>query len=532
MRCTLGYLASDRFRWQMTARIPAKEIMRATLMYHAAALLPSVLGLSQNLLPWTIAIRSDEAGTAEAPWEITIKAASDSRITSSEGALLPGSYMESLPNGETKAALVLRASVPAGKTVSVSTVDELTLFTGSVVRSIYDAESDTWTITAADPLSAQGMDEEFEIVRAGDIADVIPFEFLDLSQGTAFPTVPVSDGITLRYWVQLLEALRGARLYYDPVEGSYVLSDNPRAWNLSKVLAFSEEVDASQYFNLVVAEQNDSWEENAARATTEKTYGLYTLVVDRAGEQIHSAKLYRDYVVGISAAGSGTVLVDESFEYDADNQLTRQVSKKDTKTTTTEYLIQPGDVPFVKREMSVTVDSESETEFDERRIKTVDVASDKDESLVVRILETREWWEGESGSTTPGTPEPDPIVTPDPPEPPVVQPLSLAAASSGRIYLYAYGPGYATDPAYEQYRRCYATFNLSGGKNSKFTSIMWTLPAGFSIAAVDATNTSRSFKISLSGGASAGSYNIPFEVKATDDSGEKTWNRTFTVVIQ
>ncbi|HQQ90216.1 MAG TPA: hypothetical protein PLU82_08345, partial [Oscillospiraceae bacterium] len=120
--------------------------------------------------------------------------------------------MESLPNGETKAALVLRSSVPAGKTVSVSTVDELTLFTGSVVRSTYDAESDTWTVTAADPLSAQGMDEEFEITRASDVADVIPFEFLDLSQGTAFPTVPVSDGITLRYWVQLLEALRGARL--------------------------------------------------------------------------------------------------------------------------------------------------------------------------------------------------------------------------------------------------------------------------------------------------------------------------------
>ena len=168
MRCTLGYLASDRFRWQMTARIPAKQIMRATLMYHAAALLTASMGFSQNLLPWTIAIRSDEAGTGECPWEITIRQTTDPRITSSEGTLLPGSHVESLPNGETKASLVLRASVPAGKTVSVSTVDELTLFTGSVVRSIYDAESDTWTITAADPLSAQGMDEEFEIVRAGD----------------------------------------------------------------------------------------------------------------------------------------------------------------------------------------------------------------------------------------------------------------------------------------------------------------------------------------------------------------------------
>ena len=524
MRCTLGYLASDLFRWQMTARIPAKQIMRATLMYHAAALLPTVIGLSQNLLPWTIAIRSDEAGTAEAPWEITIRQTTDPRITSSEGTLLPGSHVESLPNGETKASLVLRASVPAGKTVSVSTVDELTLFTGSVVRSIYDAESDTWTITAADPLSAQGMDEEFEIVRAGDVADVIPFEFLDLSQGTAFPTVPVSDGITLRYWVQLLEALRGARLYYDPVAESYVLSDNPRAWNLSKVLTFSEEVDASQYFNLVVAEQNDSWEENAARATTTKDYQSYRLTVDRAGDKIFSARLTR----------AGATLVDEAFEYDADNQLTRQVSKKDTKTTTSEYTIQPGDVPFVKREMSVTVDSASETEFDERTIKSVDVAANEDESLVVRITETREWWEGETMVNTPPEEDVDPIVTPITPEIPVIPPLTLSAASSGKIYFYAYGPGYAADPAYAPQRSCYASFNLTGGKGAKFTSIMWTLPSGFTIAAGTTTNASRSFKISISPSSlSAGSYNIPFEVKADDElSAEKTWNRTFTVVIE
>lgn len=528
MRCTLGYLASDRIRWQMTARIPAKQIMRATLMYHAAALLPVALGLSQNLLPWTIAIRSDEAGTGRSPWEIEIRQTTDPRITSSEGALLPGSHVESLPNGETKAALVLRASVPAGKTVSVSTVDELTLFTGSVVRSTYDAESDTWVVTAADPLSAQGMDEEFEITRASDVADVIPFEFLDLSQGTAFPTVPVSDGITLRYWIQLLEALRGARLYYDPTVEGYVLSGNPRVWNLSKVLSFSEEIDASQYFNLVVAEQNDSWEEAAARATTEKTYGLYTLVVDRAGEQIYSAKLYRDYVFGISAAGSGTVLVDEAFEYDADNQLTRQVSKKDTKTTTTEYLIQPGDVPYIKREMSVTVDSTSDTEFDERVIKSVDVAANEDESLVVRTLETREWWEGETSGGGEIPDDEDPVVTPIKPDP-----------TPAAVYLQSYSTGRIRKNADEEaFRQATASFYLSGGRGTRFTSIMWTLPSGFTIAEATnlRSNTSRVYKISLSSpdALGIGTYQVPFVVKATDDyfAEEKTWNRNFTVVIE
>lgn len=513
MRCTLSYLASDRFRWQMTARIPTKEIMRATLTYHAAAILPTVIGLSQNLLPWTIAIRSDEAGIAVAPWEITIRQTTDPRITSSEGTLLPGSHVESLPNGETKASLVLRASVPAGKTVSVSTVDELTLFTGSVVRSIYDAESDTWTITAADPLSAQGMDVEFEIVRASDVADVIPFEFLDLSQGTAFPTVPVSDGITLRYWVQLLEALRGARLYYDAMAESYVLSDNPRAWNLSKVLTFSEEVDASQYFNLVVAEQNDSWEENAARATTTKDYQSYRLTVDRAGDKIFSARLTR----------AGATLVDEMFEYDADNQLTRQVSKKDTKTTTTEYLIQPGDVPYIKREMSVTVDSASETEFDERVIKSVDVAANEDESLVVRILETREWWEGETVVNTPPEPEPDPIITPKPD--PIPAPISLFHRSTGETYQSTKYP--------ESLRRT-AWFTLQGGRNTRFTSIMWTLPYGFSIEeyASGRSNTSRAYQMTFPS-VGVGTYQAVFEIKATDDyfAEEKTWNRTITVVV-
>ncbi len=508
MRCTLGYLASDRFRWQMTARIPAKQIMRATLMYHAAAIMSASMGFSQNLLPWSLYIRSDEAGTGECPWEITIRQTTDPRITSSEGALLPGSYVESLPNGETKAALVLRASVPAGKTVSVSTVDELTLFTGSVVRSIYDAESDTWTMTAADPLSAQGMDEEFEIVRAGDIADVIPFEFLDLSQGTAFPTVPVSDGITLRYWVQLLEALRGARLYYDPVAGSYVLSDNPRVWDLSKVLTFSEEVDASQYFNLVVAEQNDSWEETATRVTSTKEYGGYTLITDRAGDQIYSAKLIRGIVAGIDfPGGSGTVLVDESFEYDADNQLTRQVSKKDTKTTTTEYLIQPGDVPFVKREMSVTVDALS-TVTDERVIKSVDVAANEDESLVVRVIETREWWEGEgAATTTPEEPE-DPF---NPPEP---EPLTLRTATLSYVLTGSY---------------ISALFYLVGGIPSYgFTDRAFSTSSGLAVS-WSPSSSSRNVTLKVARGtASAGTHQVSVTLTA---SGGNSWNRTISVVV-
>ncbi|NCA74442.1 MAG: hypothetical protein EOM93_06340 [Gammaproteobacteria bacterium] len=474
-------------------------------MYHAAALLPTVIGLSQNLLPWTIAIRSDEAGTAEAPWEITIKSASDSRITSSEGALLPGSYMESLPNGETKAALVLRASVPAGKTVSISTVDELTLFTGSVVRSSYDAESDTWTVTAADPLSAQGMDEEFEIVRAGDVADVIPFEFLDLSEGTAFPTVPVSDGITLRYWVQLLEALRGARLYYDPTVSGYVLSGNPRVWNLSKVLTFSEEVDASQYFNTIVAEQNDSWEETATRATSTKEYGGYTLIVDRAGDKIYSVKLVRGIIVGIDFPGGSGTLVDETFEYDADNQLTRQVSKKDAKTTTTEYLIQPGDIPYIKREMSVTVDSNSETEFDERTIKSVDVAANEDESLVVRILETREWWEGETEATTPEEPE-------DPFDPPTPEPLTLRISTLSYVLTASYVS---------------AVFYLVGGASSDgFTDRSFSTSSGLSVSWSSSSSRSVTLKIAR-GTAGAGTH----QVSATLTAGENTWDRTISVVV-
>lgn len=497
MRCSLGYLASDRFRWQMTARIPARQLMRAVLLYHAAALLPARMGFSQNLLPWTIDIRSDEAGTGSCPWEITIRSTTDPRITSSEGALLPGSYLESLPNGETKAALVLRASVPAGKTVSVSTVDELTLFSGSVVRSAYDAESDTWTVTAADPLSAQGMDEEFEIVRAGDVADVIPFEFLDLSDGTAFPTVPVSDGITLRYWVQLLEALRGARLYYDPVAESYVLSDNPRLWNLSKVLAFSEEVDASQYFNLVVAEQNDSWEENAARATTTKDYESYRLTVDRAGDKIFSARLTK----------AGATLVDELFEYDADNQLTRQISKKDSKTTTTEYVIQPGEVPFVRREMSVTVDPSTETEFDERRIRSVDAALSDERSLVVRVIETREWWEGEGASTAPVTPEPDPLDPPTPEPLTLYMPvMSVSVASSGRATI---------------------SFYLQGGTSADvFSGLTYTAPAGIDVSTGTGQTRYRSYLVTR-GGATPGTYQIPFVVT----SGSTTWNRTVSVVV-
>jgi len=49
-------------------------------------------------------------------------------------------------------------------------------------------------------------------------------------------------------------------------------------------------------------------------------------------------------------------------------------------------------------------------------------------------------------------------------------------------------------------------------------------------------DTDRNFKISLSGPEYLlqGTYQIPFVVKATDDyfGVEKTWNRTFTVVIE
>jgi hypothetical protein len=213
----------------------------------------------------------------------------------------------------------------------------------------------------------------------------------------------------------------------------------------------------------------------------------------------------------------------EAFEYDADNQLTRQVSKKDTKTTTTEYLIQPGDVPFIKREMSVTVDSVSETEFDERVIKSVDVAANEDESLVVRITETREWWEGEGAATTPVTPEPDPIITPKPD--PTPSPVTLSHRSTGETYQSTKYPGSMTRTAW---------FSLQGGRNTRFTSIMWTLPSGFSIEEYTPgrSNTSRAYKMTFHS-VGVGTYQIPFEIKATDDyfAEEKTWNRTITVVV-
>ncbi len=533
IRCSLNYYATDRFRWQMGVNMPSFASMRTKLDYHAERIVPVEMGWSHFLVPWALALRSAEPGIGTCAWEIEIKQTVDPRITSSAGDLLPGTTLDSLPNGETKATLVLRKSIPAGEAVSVCTADDLTLFTGHVVRSSYNAENDTWTVTAADPLSAQGLDEEFEIKRGEDAADQIPFEFLDLSERTAFPTVPVSDGITLRYWVQLLAALRGARLYYDPVAESYVLSDSPRRWGLKNVLAFGEEVDASQYFNLVVAEQDDSWEEPSDRKTEKSTYGAYVLTVDHAGEKIYSTRLEQ----------GGSRLVNEVFEYDAEHRLIKQTSKKDTKTTTTTYLIQPGERPFIRNETSVTSDTESEFDFDERRIKNVDIGVRDERSLVARIVETREWWSTKPITRDEITPEPEqpPWMPPEPedPPPPSYPAARITISSSGNLFH----PAYPFRTPYDGSGNTYVNVEakLEGGQSPWIVSAEWINAIDkwegfqvFDIQETGSTNTSRKARLTLKfpSRTALSGYTIRLETKVRDLDGiTRTIQGARTVMI-
>lgn len=533
IRCTLSYYATDRFRWQMGVKMPSFASVRVSLAYRAEARVLSEMGWSHFLVPWALVLRSAEPGIGTCAWEIEVRQTVDPKITSSAGDLLSSTTLDSLPNGETKATLVLRKSIPAGETVSVHTADDLTLFTGRVVRSSYNAENDTWTITAADPLSAQGLDKEFEIKRGEDVADQIPFEFLDLSERTAFPTVPVSDGITLRYWVQLLAALRGARLYYDPVAEGYVLSDSPRRWGLKDVLTFGEEVDASQYFNLMVAEQDDSWEEPADRKTEKSTYGAYVLTVDRAGEKIYSTQLEQ----------SGSRLVDEIFEHDAEHRLIKQISKKDTKTTTTTYLIQPGERAFIRNETSVTSDTESEFGFDERRIKTVDVGVRDERSLIARIVETREWWSTKPVTREEIEPEPEqpPWMPPEPedPPPPSYPAARISISSSGNLFHPAYPFRTPHDGSENTYVDVEA--KLEGGQSPWIVSAEWVNAIDgwggfqvFDIQETGSTNTSRKARLTLKfpSQTALSGYTIRLDAKVRDlDGMTRTIQGARTVMV-
>lgn len=123
----------------------------------------------------------------------------------------------------------------------------------------------------------------------------------------------------------------------------------------------------------------------ATRKTDTSEYGEYRLITDRAGEKLYSARL----------TGPAGVVVQDSFEYNALNQVVKSVSVKGTKTTTTTYTIQQGDNPFVRSEVAVTIDSAGETAFSERRQTTVSLLRNDDGTILVMVKETREWFEQE-----------------------------------------------------------------------------------------------------------------------------------------
>jgi len=280
----------------------------------------------------------------------------------------------------------LRNAPVTGEEISVWTADGVVLFSGSIARSTYDASADTWTVVASDPLSAKSLDDEISVDTAREITEVLPFEIIDMTLPSEYQTIPGLERITMRYWVQMLEILKDARLFYDSFEGVYVLSNLPRVWKIQRLLSFSEEIDAMQYFNVVVVEQDDTWEEPATREKRTKEYKGFTLKTDAEGEKVHSMYLSK----------GSEVVVDESLEYDERHQLVRSQSKKDAKTTTKQYTIYNGEVPYITREMTLTVDSEGKTAFDERIDKRTEVVTSDEGDIVVRVVESREYWEAET----------------------------------------------------------------------------------------------------------------------------------------
>ena len=187
----------------------------------------------------------------------------------------------------------------------------------------------------------------------------------------------------MRYWLGLLESLRNARLFFDPGLERHVLSDRPRMWAIKDVLSFTQRVDASQYFNVIIAEQNDSWEEEAERKTTVSEYGDYKLTVDRAGEKIFKATL----------KSATETLAQDEFGYNELDQVIKTVSRKGISTTTTTYVIQQGKNPYIRSEVSTTVVVGSETPFSERRQKKASLLANPDGTLLVLLNEKREWFE-------------------------------------------------------------------------------------------------------------------------------------------
>jgi len=386
MRFRLTLYASARAPFDMMMFHSGKATMLFRQEFQGFATAAFQLRVARYRVPFSLTIRGSEPGYADVPFSLPIKTLTDIKVVSNRGEVFPGTSFESLPFGETKGIVILRENVGTGEEVTIETADGLVLFRGEAVRSGYNAEEDMWTVTVSDPLTAQGLEKEFELEAKPDIIEATPLPLIDLTEPTAFPTVPVNQGVTLRYWVALLESLKKGRIFYDADNQEYSLSSNPRRWRLNDSISFSEDFDAKRYYNMVVAEQDDSWEEAATRETKTTTYREYTLVVDRTGDQVHKVTLTKD----------GTVFVDESMTFDDKHNVIKQISRKRELKTVTDYdLWTGGGDSFVQRERSTTTEDGSETPFSERRTKLVNAITNEDGTLLVVIEEEREWFEKE-----------------------------------------------------------------------------------------------------------------------------------------
>ena len=386
MRFRLTLYASARAPFDMMMFHSGKATMLFRQEFQGFATAAFQLRVARYRVPFSLTIRGSEPGYADVPFSLPIKTLTDIKVVSNRGEVFSGTSFESLPFGETKGIVILRENVGTGEEVTIETADGLVLFRGEAVRSGYNAEEDMWTVTVSDPLTAQGLEKEFELEAKPDIIEATPLPLIDLTEPTAFPTVPVNQGVTLRYWVALLESLKKGRIFYDADNQEYSLSSNPRRWRLNDSISFSEDFDAKRYYNMVVAEQDDSWEEAATRETKTTTYREYTLVVDRTGDQVHKVTLTKD----------GTVFVDESMTFDDKHNVINQISRKRELKTVTDYdLWTGGGDSFVQRERSTTTEDGSETPFSERRTKLVNAITNEDGTLLVVIEEEREWFEKE-----------------------------------------------------------------------------------------------------------------------------------------
>lgn len=377
--------AQDFLRARLSNMIPSRTHALTKHRRFAAQMVLTRLGNSYTRVTWHMPIYAGAAGDVAPVWvdaEMSIHTYTEPRVVSNIGEIFAGSSIESRPGGETRATLVVKQFQAAGTSVQITDADENVLFSGSVVQATYNAETGLWSLTATDDVTAQGLDSEIEMGSYTDIVDAIPVEIDDMSQVTQFPTIPV-EGITLRTWITMLEALRGARLFYDPGTQRYTLTDKIRIWNLADALSFTENIDASQYFNVIIVEQDDAWEQAAERKTTTSTYDAYTLVTDRAGEKIFSAQL----------SGPAGLVVKNTFEYNDLHQIIKTTAVQGVQTTTTTYVIQQGANPYIRSELMITTSPTQPTAFLERRHTTTSLSFNTDGTMLVVTKEIREWFE-------------------------------------------------------------------------------------------------------------------------------------------